>query len=292
MEDPMTDLSHEARLLLRQGRSLGEPSDADVARVRSSLMRRVGVATTVVATGSAVSKAATAARVAFLGSSMATKVVAVTALVSAGVAGGVAYRAGDSKPVEVQATPAVPRPETAARAAVARGPVAAPSATQTDVVAERAVPTPIDSQGESAGVLPARRPIAPEKREAPARPAAAPLARPAETAPDPAHAEKPVAAGTQLGEDVAALREAQAALLAGHPQQALDVGARVRADGPLGEEREGLLLVARCALGAPGVLDQARDFAQRHEGSPLVLRVQRACSNDLQTKRVGAGHSY
>jgi hypothetical protein len=277
MENPMTDLNHEARQLVRLGRGLGEPSDADVARVRSSLMRRVGVATTVVAAGSVVSKAATAARVAFLGSSMVTKVVAVTALVSAGVAGGVAYqtRASRSSTEQpAQSAPAIHRPAVAARKAAAEGPRATPSATLTEEIAERAVAPPI-------------APAAPLVR----RTEAAPLVP---VPPVREHAEQAAAATSSgLSEDVAALREAQAALLAGHPQQALDVGARVRADGPLAAEREGLLLVAQCTLGAPGAPGQARDFAQHHAGSPLALRVQRACKldgDDFQTKRAGDGH--
>jgi hypothetical protein len=280
MEDSMTDLNREARTLLRQGRGLGEPSDAAVARVRASLMRRVGVATTVVATGSAIGKAATAARAASIGASLVTRVVAVTALVSAGVAGGYAYQGRASRSAAestAQGAPSLHTPLAHARATVADAPHAAPSAPQTDD-AER-------------GVAPPAAPSAPVARESSVVPSA-PVARSAESPPVPTRAAKSPATGASLSEDVAALRAAQAALLAGNPQQAIEVGARVRPDGPLGAEREGLLLVARCALGAPDALSQARDFARRHAGSPLALRVERACrlDDDFETKRGGGGH--
>ncbi len=68
----MSDLSPQARALLRSARSFDDPSDADSRRVRSFVLTRVGAAAGVgVAIGATMSTFSFAAVDAFLGSTAA-----------------------------------------------------------------------------------------------------------------------------------------------------------------------------------------------------------------------------
>jgi hypothetical protein len=82
---------------------------------------------------------------------------------------------------------------------------------------------------------------------------------------------------TGLASDAACLREAQAALIQGDARAALDAAGRVRPTGPLAEEREGILILARCALNDPAGQEQARVFIQKRPEAPLSLRIRAAC---------------
>jgi hypothetical protein len=84
-------------------------------------------------------------------------------------------------------------------------------------------------------------------------------------------------AAASLANDVENLRQAQASLVAGQPGDALAAALRVSANGPLADEREGVRVLATCALGAPGATEQAQDFVARRPLAPLALRVRAAC---------------
>jgi hypothetical protein len=84
-------------------------------------------------------------------------------------------------------------------------------------------------------------------------------------------------AAASLANDVENLRRAQASLVAGQPDEALAAALRVSVTGPLADEREGVRVLATCALGAPGASEQAQDFVARRPLAPLAMRVRAAC---------------
>lgn len=265
----MTALNREAKALLREARGLGEPADDAVARVRASLIVRAGIAAAVATAGSTAGTAA-AAPVVLAAPSLLAKVLVLTALVGGGVTAGYAYHARTSRPPP-QVAPAV--------VSAPKGP--APTGPARLVESARTAPAP--------GAL--------ESAEAPPRVALAPgptRARDPRSAGEPIlHHETAPEPDVALAGDISQLRAAQAALVAGDPQRALDAAARARASGPLAVEREAVLRLADCALDRAGARAQARDFVRRHEGSPLALRVAAACradAADFATNRPGGEH--
>jgi hypothetical protein len=82
-----------------------------------------------------------------------------------------------------------------------------------------------------------------------------------------------------LGPELALLAEAQAALRAGHPEQALALSHQHQArfpEGVLREERLGIEALAECDLGRKDSA-HAQVFLRATPGSPLAARVRKAC---------------
>jgi hypothetical protein len=268
MEDSMNGLSPHARRLLDLGKDVGEPDPQALAQTRASLMARVGaVATVTTVTAAAVSAEAAAASPAVTGAAAAwlvptpfvTKLAVALVLVVG--AGTVAYRA--------HLPAARPAP---ASVSVELRPVS------TVTVDRTAAPPKV--------VVAVATPASPPERIAPARPVQRPV--PPAVAADLPGTEvqrteaqttiaAPAGAGASLAADVASLREAQAALVAGHPEDALEAAEHVRASGPLSDEREGMLILAQCALGASDARARAQAFVAGRSQAPLAIRVRTAC---------------
>jgi hypothetical protein len=94
-------------------------------------------------------------------------------------------------------------------------------------------------------------------------------------------APKPVvvapAAAPSLSAELAALQSANEKLAAGKPSETIAILDAMPKAGTLGEERAGLRLVARCALGQSGAAESARAFLARHPSSPLAARLRSTC---------------
>jgi hypothetical protein len=249
MEDQVSALSPEARALLDLTRGAGEPDNPWVARARAALLTRVGIAGVAAVGASAIVttvKAAQAPIAIASPSSMSIlplvgKILAAAVIVSGIAVGGYALKAG-----EVTSTP----PQSPAD--VHATPPASPAS-----------------------------PILVASVEAPAPPGITLTSEPKPQAPVRARTAVPsaqqAAQGSDLTEDVENLREAQAALVAGDPQRALAAAERVRPSGPLAEEREGVRVLARCALEPSNERTAAEAFVTRHPHSALSLRIQTAC---------------
>jgi hypothetical protein len=251
---------------------MGEPDEASIARVRASLLRTVGGAAAATAVTGAIAAAAKAAPGTIapalsvgVALPVSAKVVVAVALVSAGVAGGYAYHARDVAPrapsaAHVVGAPPLPRarPRPAPMAGIA-APVEVLSAEPSDT--PPALPEPPSEATATSGLAPTR---------AAAGPARVPLG-------STTTISEPPATAPSLTDDIARLREAQAALVAGDPQRALEASERMQVDGPLSEEREGVRILARCTLGVPDARRDADDFMQRRPASPLVVRIRAAC---------------
>jgi len=84
-----------------------------------------------------------------------------------------------------------------------------------------------------------------------------------------------------LASDTLHLRAAQLALAAGDAQRASDEAARVSPSSPLAEERDGVRVLAACALNKAGKTAQAaRDaeaFAAAYPRSSLLPRIRSDC---------------
>lgn len=78
--------------------------------------------------------------------------------------------------------------------------------------------------------------------------------------------------------DVTHLKRAQEALVAGDARAAIAAATRIDPRGPFAEQREGLLLVARCQLGEAGSVD-VEAFEVRWPRSPLGVRARSACTS-------------
>lgn len=88
------------------------------------------------------------------------------------------------------------------------------------------------------------------------------------------------AAAPSLSAELSALQSANEKLAAGKPAETLAILDAMPKAGTLGEERAGLRLLARCALGQSGAADAARAFLAQHPSSPLAARLRSTCSID------------
>jgi hypothetical protein len=279
MEDAMS-LGPEARRLLELGKDAGEPDDTSLARSRASLMKRVGVGTAVAATLTTVASTAKAAPLSYLpaaasiapaAAAPAASLAAVplvlklaaTAVLVAGIgAGSVAYRAATQAPRDsVQSTAVAPL----------RASPVSPISQARPAPARPAIPTDEPRDTVAAPVVPPSRAVnAPVVTRSPATAQSVAPTAAVISPPDPVPT-------TSLANDVASLREAQAALLAGRPRDALEAAERVQPYGPLTDEREGIRILAACAMSAPDARDRAAEFVARRPDAPLAIRVRAAC---------------
>jgi hypothetical protein len=288
----MKDLSPGARELLAMGRDAGEPDTMALSRTRASLIARVGggaaavgatvaVATTAKAAHLAAPVAAAALPTAAAGTASIAPAAPVIASVPL-IATPLAVKLAATVAVVVGLSGAAYRADVlGARATSPAKTTAAPSHSSGSPARAAAAPVSVNRAPEVA--------VQPPPLEAPALPeVATPLQRTPEpesarhepvaiAAPSPSLAET---AGRSLALDVASLREAQAALVAGDAQGALDAVRRIDAHGPLAEEREGVRILAGCALGAEGAVSEAKAFVEQRPGAPVALRVRAACLGD------------
>lgn len=240
----MSRLSPEAEQLVRAGRAVLRPSDADRERVFQGLLQRTGEVPDAGAGPMAPSEAAAASKL--------TLWKASGALAGLAIIGTGAFFALRAAPPAVTAAAPTPPPvetvnvEQAAPPAVAE--VALPSAPSTP--AEQ----PAAHDGEVSTSLPAPR--APSSRRAPPR------------------------AGDSLAREVALLSRASSELHAAHPAaalRALDEHARRFPDGVLSQERAAARARALCDLGRRS--EAQIELVKLAPGSPHAARAAQACAS-------------
>ncbi|WP_394845046.1 hypothetical protein LZC95_49340 [Pendulispora brunnea] len=264
------DLSEESRALLDLAKDDGLPDDAQLERTRARLAEKIGTGMVLGAAAAMLGKTAAApvaTKAAGWSSSLAFKAFAMLALLGGGSAavGGYMIRPHATEMSTLHA------PTTAHALVAASTPPARPMPRV--AVPESTAPPEIHV------MAPAPRP----RVDAPAVHHAAPPAPPT-TAPDVAPIQaplpRPAVARVSLMNDVAHLREAQRALTAGDPTRAREEAERVRDDGPLAEEGEGMRILAACAEPARKAESQVLvdGFTRRRPESPLLLRIRAACS--------------
>jgi hypothetical protein len=188
---------------------------------------------------------------------LAAKVLAAVVLSVGAALGTMAYRAEPRPASPPEAHLIVPSPAVASVAAGTRA-------------ADDIAPVALPSRQRSSESLPAPLPVTAQVTAE--RPRPSPDMAPVVQAPSPSSV-----AAASLANDVENLRQAQASLVAGQPDEALAAALRVSVNGPLADEREGVRVLATCALGAPGASEQARDFVARRPLAPLAMRVRAAC---------------
>jgi hypothetical protein len=248
----MTNLSYEARALLRAARSHDEPTDADSHRVRASVLAKVGAAGFGAAIGVTTSTISFAKVASFFGTT-AGKVTAV--LLVAGLSAG---------------TYAVTRPAAVHAAATARGPVRSPDAPVTSSGSSTIEPT-----NSEVRELPA---VSSSLIAAPTLAHAAPAKTHASIAPRRAvHARRT----DDLEGEVRLLADADAELRRGDADAALARLAEHAAKYPSGalvDEREGVRAIALCRAGRFSEGRTAADrFLSPTRKSSLAARVRTAC---------------
>lgn len=260
----MTDhRSEDSRALLALARDGGLPNDAQLARARSRLAERIAAG--VVTSGAAAIAARTiSTKAAAWSSSLVLKTATVVAVV-VGVAAAAVHHAHEDvavlpAPPSAQAAPAPPGRQVGERV-VEAPPVEAP-------------------RGEGARVVvPHEQPPARLVRRS-ASPARRPPITPSASGEREARSAVPVGRSAGLMDDVAHLREAQRALAAGDAARAREEAEHVGEDGPLGEEGEGMRVLAACA--EPARAEESRlladRFARRRPQSSLLPRIRAACS--------------
>jgi hypothetical protein len=296
MEDPVTDLSDDARALLTRAKSEKTVDRAAIARVRGNVLRRVGVSAAASAVGTALAAKTAAAPSAPAAAAwlLAAKTLGGLVVVGAIAAGGVAIER------QVEPAPAKAGPTVAAVQLPARKVVPAESTSPTpepapeSVVAEGVPPPSVAGAMPAAMASPAPENGAPMPAPVAASP---PVPRPAVPPPAPRAAASPSAASAPLAAaaateahheawagDLALLRDAQAAIAGGDPRRARALAERVSRGGAFDDEREALLAVADCRASGDDAhrsvaLRRADAFVQNHSGSPLAERVHIACSS-------------
>lgn len=266
----MSELSPEARALLKAARHDFEASAEDCSRINRALTARLGLAagaiagaTTATSVGAATAgaKGATVAGASGTTAAMVVKCVAAVLLVAAGVGAGSIYRASRrdlAPPPPMRVVEAPPRvPITVAT--VAPSPVPSPSAVARSGPSEPHLALPIFVPVARSAATGAHRPFSPE-------PSAVGLGSPDAT----------------LGAETQLMRPADQALRTRDPARALDLldeHERRFPQGVLAEERSAERVTALCALGrvAEAHAEAAR-FMATHADSPLVGSVQRSCA--------------
>jgi hypothetical protein len=257
MEAAMSELGPEARSLLDGGRNGDDPSPADRARLRASVMRAV-------AAGGAIGAAATAAE-----ATAAAKTASGLGLLWK-IGGAVllcAASAGTTVVViERGAPPAAPAPPSAV------APVAAPPPPPLPAPPPAAEPSPRATAAPTPRPVPsAERQRDPQLEETPP---------PAAEAPPPAVTAAPAPPPDTLAAETQRLREANGALRGGDAQRALALLDEQSAGGAqLREERAAARILALCDLGRTDeARAQAAAFLQKSPQSPLADRVRKSCA--------------
>jgi hypothetical protein len=282
----MTRLSPEGRAFLEATRRLDEPTDGDRRRLRAKTLAALATAG---AAGTLTSGAAAGGAGAALGgggASLGWGGGAITgALLALAVLGGGAAidiasghvggdprtpgPAGSAREPRTSVEPVPDRREAHAPSTVPAAPVTLPppSSDRGGEGARAASTTAREGEPPARGVLAARP--APGAPETPAAPEAPPLAA------------RPAPVADAIDGELAALHQAQEALRAGRPDEAvrvLDRFAATHASVALEEERRAARIVAACKAGggAPARADAER-FLRERPDSPLGERVHAAC---------------
>jgi hypothetical protein len=276
----VTQLSSDARAVLRDGLAADGPGRERQARVKARLLAALGSGTLTL--GSAASAAGTAAPGLAVGSLGLAKGLGVGTLLlwfGAGAALGV----GASGAIAV-ATHQAPE---AVRSASFVEPTPAPLA-----VAAAAVPAPSVRAELSAepGVRDDAVSVsatAPEPNRAPSADARTPARASEGSVAEPlSSAAPPAGHGSTLSEEAALLERAQRALSAKNPGLALmilDEHERRFAAGALREEREAARVLALCGLGRVNeARARARAFMNAAPRSVLVPRLEHSCAAPVQ----------
>lgn len=249
----MSDLSSEARALLRDARGFDEPSAADADRVHASVLAKVGIA---VGAGAGVTAATTS-----LAAAPATALGAVALKITAAIviAGGVAtggYLAVRPSPAKHHTAIAVSDPPQVS-------PVPAPMA-----LSPTPLPSPV-AEERPADVAPRAHAKHPRARHA--APVVTEPSAPARTAPD-------------LEGEAHLLEQADAELRRGDANAALarlGEHAAKYPSGALREEREGMRVVALCRAGRAAEGNAAAErFLARSPRSALASRIRSACGGE------------
>lgn len=304
----MNGLSRDARALLERARSQHEPTANDRQAVLRGLAPKLPAAAALVtATVHTLSAAASTAPVASASAALVGKWLVGGLLLGAlGVGSGVLVERTAHEPKA--RVSAVAGGSASARPRPRRAPAGLPSADEA-APSEEIQPTETPDaapNAESKPGTPGGDPLAlgprgglnraPKREASPSASVSPALARTGVAAfPEPPQA--------QLGENVAmrarsqstpestrsadllaearALREAQAALDAGHARQALalvEAQSKQFASGELQEERNAARLLALCALGKSDLVERdVTAFLSASSSSPLAPRVRKAC---------------
>lgn len=253
----MSELSQEARALIDSVSKLDDPSAGDRARVKQRLS--LALSATAFTALAVTTHVAAGTGSGLLGGAKAGLWGTTGKLaLCAGVLGGalvVSWPSDQARPkpapAERQAAPALAREaEPAAQIELAPSALSLPTPAQ-------APAADVSSRAERAA-----------RQRAPA----------AETT-APAEGEITANEKRSLGLELALLAEAQAALRAGHPEQALALSRQHQArfpEGVLREERLGIEALAECDLGGKDSA-HAQLFLRAIPGSPLAARVRKAC---------------
>jgi hypothetical protein len=253
----MSDLSSEARALLREARGFDEPSNVDAERVHASVLAKVGIA---VGAGAGVTAATTSLAAA---PATAFGVVAMKITAAIVVAGGLA--AGGYVAI---------RPAPAKRAPVA---IAAQSPASVRSPPAPVAPSPAPAVDSSSMSEERRTDIAPRAHPKPAR-AKAPAPSVNEPAPRPARGTSDLEGEARL------LEQADGDLRRGDANAALSrLGehAAKYPSGALREEREGMRVVALCRAGRAAEGNAAAErFLARSPRSALASRIRAACGGE------------
>ena len=241
----MDELSPRARALLEAAHGADDPIPGDAARVRSSVLTRIGST----GLGAAVFSLSLERAKALLG--VATpKVVAIVLLA---VGGSAVYQHLQQRRAELSFP---------AHAATVVAPVASPSAQTPE-------PDPVASAAVPVSSLPLLVTQPPRRRRL-ARHVAAPV--------QPAQLVDPNAG---LEAEMRTVRAADAALRSGNVNEAeglLEQHAREFPSGTLAEERDGLRIVASCQNGDSDSQRAAAQFLERAPRSLIAARVRAACA--------------
>jgi hypothetical protein len=289
----MTDLSPEARSLFDAERHVDRPSPAEAARLRQSVMRRVGIGAFAVGSAAAATSTMTTGAVAAMGVKSSALTVTLLCVGMGALTGGAVTAA-----VTFLRRPAGPAEHEPGHGAVqergrslerrVRGTVGA-SAAQAPVSASRgrdepagAVGSPAASPRTTQGPTPRPETRSSAEVEGLVPPKCTAGSVAAGCAAFHPGGSEPPSVPDEVGVQVELLRESQRALSQGRPEVALarldEHQARFPAS-PLLQERQAGRVFALCALGR---VDQGRAeaaaFVRRFPGSPLAERVLGACS--------------
>jgi hypothetical protein len=280
MEVPMTDLTPDDEALLERARRAGEATAADQARVKRKIFAQIGV-------GLGTSAISTSGGAAGLGGGAATgtSFVASTAKIVVALALGAGAGTGvllASHGRDAQGTgPALRAAPATSIAAPAPSPpvetpMAASASPRESTPDESLAPTPPRAVAPGRATrTPSPAPAGERSTEATAAentPPAAPFAAPPQ--PEPG-------GPSTVGAEADLLRQADGALKAGHPSQALALlheHATRFPNGILSEEREAECIVVLCALGrTEEARASASQFLREHPKSPLGRRIRESC---------------
>ncbi|MET0594650.1 MAG: hypothetical protein ABW133_18260 [Polyangiaceae bacterium] len=251
----MSELSSEARALLREARGFDDPSAGDAERVHASVLAKVGIA---VGAGVGVTAATTSLAAAPVTALSAVALKFTAAIV---IAGGVATGGYVAlRPTPVKHPPAI---ATSERLSVAPTP-----APVVDPLAPAITPAPLAEER--------RADVAPRAHGKPSR------ARHA--VPPVVNEPAPTRATSDLEGEAHLIEQADADLRRGDANAALgrlSEHAAKYPSGALREEREGMRVVALCRAGRVAEGNAAAErFLARSPRSALASRIRAACGGE------------